>query len=313
MFAQQFGLPLEPQSAAEWIAFIAVQYGGVLFMDSVRYLVFAGGGFLILRVWLGRRLAHRRIQGRVPPTRQLRRELLWSLSTVSIFALLALGTGIAYGHGATRLYLEFGRYGWGYWAFTVALLIVAHDAYFYWTHRAMHHPRLYRWMHRTHHRSVTPSPWAAYSFAPAEAFVQGAFLPPMIFLVPLHPTAILVFVLHQLARNVLGHSGIELFPRGASHGRWLGWLTMTTHHDLHHARVRGNYGLYFTWWDRLMGTEIADYRQTFDRVTATPLTGRAAGASTACPPRLSPETSAEGQRALPPAPAPETSLRRPGP
>lgn len=266
MLAHLLGLPLEPNTTAEWLAFAAAQYAGALFLDGVRYAVFAGAAFGILWVWLGRRLAHRRIQRRVPPSRQLRREALWSLSTVSIFALLALGTGIAFALGWTAVYVEFGAHGWTWWAASLVLLIVGHDTYFYWTHRAMHHPRLYRWFHRTHHRSVSPSPWAAYSFAPAEAVVEGAYLTVLVFLVPLHPTAILVFVLHQLGRNVLGHSGIELFPRGVSHSRWLGWLTMTTHHDLHHRRVNGNYGLYFTWWDRLMATEFKDYEAVFDAV-----------------------------------------------
>jgi sterol desaturase/sphingolipid hydroxylase (fatty acid hydroxylase superfamily) len=277
MLAHLLNLPLEPQGVAEWLAFGTVQFGGALALSAARYGLFAGAAFLILWVLLGRRLAHRRIQGKLPPARQLVRERLWSLSTIAIFALLALVTGIAYALGATSVYLDVGQYGWLYWGLSVVLLVVGHDTYFYWTHRVMHHRRLYRSFHRTHHRSVSPSPWAAYAFAPAEAVVEGAYLTIMVFLVPLHPTAILVFVVHQLVRNVLGHSGIELFPRGASHSRRLGWLTMTTHHDLHHSRVHGNYGLYFTWWDRWMGTEIADYKAVFDAVPRSPEEAEGAG------------------------------------
>ncbi len=266
MLAHMLDLPLDPQTLADWLAFAGAQYGGALALSAARYGLFAGADFLILWVILGQRLAHRRIQSRVPPARQMARERMWSLSTIAIFAALALLTGIAFAQGWTAVYLEFGDHGWLWWAASVVLLIVGHDTYFYWTHRAMHHPRLYRWFHRTHHRSVSPSPWAAYSFAPAEAVVEGAYLTIVVFLVPLHPTAILLFIVHQLARNVLGHSGIELFPRGASHSRWLGRLTMTTHHDLHHRRVHGNYGLYFTWWDRWMGTEVEDYKAVFDAV-----------------------------------------------
>lgn len=32
-------------------------------------------------------------------------------------------------------------------------------------------------------------------------------------------------------------------------------LLLRGHHDLHHAQAGWNYGLYFTWWDRLMGAE----------------------------------------------------------
>ena len=48
-------------------------------------------------------------------------------------------------------------------------IVIAHDAYFYWAHRTMHHPRLFKTFHRFHHRTITPTPWAAYSFAVPEA------------------------------------------------------------------------------------------------------------------------------------------------
>ena len=48
--------------------------------------------------------------------------------------------------------------------------------------------------------------------------------------------------------------------------RWFGWINASTHHDLHHATARSNYGLYFTWWDRWMGTEHPDYYARFASV-----------------------------------------------
>ena len=49
-------------------------------------------------------------------------------------------------------------------------------------------------------------------------------------------------------------------PRALADSRWFGWINATTHHDLHHSSFHYNYGLYFTWWDRLMGTEHPAYR-----------------------------------------------------
>ena len=37
---------------------------------------------------------------------------------------------------------------------------------------------------------------------------------------------------------------------------------------MHHENGRGNYGLWFTWWDRCCGTEQAHYLARFDAVTA---------------------------------------------
>ena len=48
------------------------------------------------------------------------------------------------------------------------------------------------------------------------------------------------------------------------------WLTTVTHHDLHHSESRWNFGLYFTWWDRWMGTEHPRYKEEF-RKNARPI------------------------------------------
>ncbi|HZD26068.1 MAG TPA: sterol desaturase family protein, partial [Alphaproteobacteria bacterium] len=62
----------------------------------------------------------------------------------------------------------------------------------------------------------------------------------------------------------VGHCGFEVFPRGMVRSRWFGWITGVTHHDLHHQDARWNFGLYFTWWDRWMGTEHPDYVRRFE-------------------------------------------------
>jgi sterol desaturase/sphingolipid hydroxylase (fatty acid hydroxylase superfamily) len=147
---------------------------------------------------------------------------------------------------------------------STVLLLISVVAYFYWMRRALHSKMLFRRAHATHHRSRTPTPWAAYSFAPIEAAFEAAYLPLVLLVAPLHLFPIFFFLAHQIARNAIGHSGHELMPPGFTRSRWTGWLTTTTHHDLHHSEGRHNFGLYFTWWDRLMGTEHPDYHARFD-------------------------------------------------
>jgi Delta7-sterol 5-desaturase len=100
-------------------------------------------------------------------------------------------------------------------------MILAHDSYFYWTHRLLHRPEPMRLLHRTHHLSRTPTPWAAYAFSPGEAVVQVAFAPLFAALVPLHPLILLIWSGHMIVRNVLGHAGFELMPAGFARSRWL--------------------------------------------------------------------------------------------
>jgi len=132
----------------------------------------------------------------------------------------------------------------------------------------MHARRLFRPVHLVHHLSTNPTPWAAYAFAPAEALVQAAYVPLVALILPFHPVALGIFLAFMILRNVLGHLGLELFPRDFVRSRFWRWSTTTTHHAMHHRHMNANYGLYFTFWDRIMGTQAADYEETFERVTS---------------------------------------------
>jgi lathosterol oxidase len=77
--------------------------------------------------------------------------------------------------------------------------------------------------------------------------------------------AAFLFTAHMMLRNAIGHCGYEVCPARRDGPPLVGWLTTVTHHDLHHARPRYNFGLYFTWWDRLMGTEDPTYHAEFAR------------------------------------------------
>ena len=239
----------------------------ILTGDFLRYFLSAGGVFLVLWIWRRDHLLHRRIQATFPETAQMRREFAYSLSTVLVFSVVGLGIFLGKDAGIWRIYDDIGEWGWGYYALSIVVAIVAHDAFFYWTHRLMHNRRLSRTIHRTHHLSHNPSPWAAFTFDPAEALVQALFLPVFLLIVPIHGSAVMVFLIHMIVRNALGHSGFEVMPRGMATHPVFGCVTTVTHHDLHHSAPTGNYGLYFTWWDRVMGTEHPGYRDRYVQVT----------------------------------------------
>lgn len=260
--------PPESPDLGDWLLWAADTAARTFATDLFYYLAGAGLTFVLLWVVFRRRLAHRRIDSAFPESRHIRREILFSIASVAVFALIGVGLTYAALAGWTRIYIDFGAYGWGYWLASIAALLVLHDTYFYWTHRLMHHRLLFKHVHRLHHRSHNPSPWAAYAFAPPEAFVQGLFLTAASLVLPLHPTAILFFIVHQIFRNALGHSGFEIFPARWQNHPLLKWINTTSHHHLHHSTGRGNYGLYFLWWDRLMGTEHPESAATFARASA---------------------------------------------
>ena len=214
-------------------------------MDTARYLVAATLMATILALFWGAGLARRKLQARDAIPGQKRREILASLRTAFIFSLLGAIVAVGDHQGWITIYKGFSQAGPLYLGLSLALMLVAHDTYFYWGHRAMHHRRLFTLFHRTHHLSRTPTPWAAYSFAIPEAIVHGAFVPLFLLVVPMHGLGLLAFGVVQILRNVMGHAGAEVHSAAFGPGRWLGWNNTTTHHDLHHEAGRYNYGLYF--------------------------------------------------------------------
>lgn len=261
-------------SAAE----ILSVYGHIVQFDTARYLIGAGTVFLVVNVLLARWLRGRKIRPRSPDWRQIRREFLTSLRTVLVFAMIGTMVYALRGAGLIDVYLEPAERGWAYFAFSVVALIVLHDAWFYWTHRLIHDPRLFRRVHRTHHKSHNPSPWTAYSFDISEAAINAAYLPFALMLIPASPLAIFLFLWHMMLRNAIGHCGYEIFPSLRSGRPLFDWMTTVTHHDLHHAQAGWNYGLYFTFWDRVMGTEHPLYHEKFAEAVRKPLDGSAVAA-----------------------------------
>lgn len=261
---------------ASGTGFVAETYPGIWMFDTARYLLGAGGVFLIVNIFLAQALRNRKIRPKSPGWPQMRREILASLRSAAIFAgiggltiavLAAAGFDVIYGDPLAR--------GWTYFIFSTVMLIVLHDAWFYWSHRLIHHRKLFRRFHREHHKSHNPSPWTAYSFDPGEAVVNAIYLPLVLLLIPSSGLAIFIFINHMMLRNAIGHSGYELFPSSRNGRPIFDWLTTVTHHDLHHAQAGWNYGLYFTWWDRLMETEHPLYREKFAEAVRKPLDGSA--------------------------------------
>jgi len=239
---------------------------GSFTFDMARYLIAAS--LVASVVWLLRQTswASRKIQKREASRADFVREFTASIRTVVVFTVLAVPMVWAFRHGYLHKYS--GTLTPQNYAVYLVAILVAHDTWFYWTHRAMHTKLLYRSFHRFHHLTITPTAWTAYSFAIPEAAISMLFMPFWLALVPTPVTVVFTFLAVMILRNAMGHAGLELHPRGWASHPVLKWISTTTHHDMHHGTsYNHNFGFYFTWWDKLMGTEHPDYVKTFDRVT----------------------------------------------
>ncbi len=234
---------------------------------GIRYFIIAGVAFLAFYLFRKNKISYKKIQKKFPRNKDYVREIGYSIITICIFALVPLTIlHVAAIKTHTLFYTDIHQYGWFYFFLAFPLMFIIHDTYFYWTHRLMHHKKLFRWFHLVHHHSTNPSPWAAYSFHPLEAVVEAGIFVVFLFTIPIHPLHLAVFFLMMIVYNVYGHLGYELYPKGFSK-HWLGkWINTSVNHNQHHQYFKGNYGLYFLWWDRWMHTIRNDYDEKFNAV-----------------------------------------------
>lgn len=244
---------------------------------SVYYLAFAVPFFVVFWVWLKDRLKHRRIQQKPrADKKQIFKELRYSFLTILIITVVDT---LIFSNGAEvyiKIYTDVSQHGWIYFALTTFFLFVVDDTYFYWMHRLMHTDLLYKRVHKVHHESLDTTPFTSFSFHPFEAILeQGTLLFVVLFsmLTPVHFASVIIWQMGNMLLNVVGHLGYEIYPKWLLDAPVLKWLAPTTHHNLHHMRFRGNYGLYFRWWDKIMGTEFDNFQETyraiFQRETAS--------------------------------------------
>ena len=252
-------------SLADMLEHTLVHMRDLALGEYAAFLVFSLGLFG-LAVHLRRKGSFRfRIHNRLAKGEQARRELFNSSRAIVIYnatqVLMRVGV-LAFGYVVTfdtpvSLPLAIASY---------PLIMIGHDAYFYFTHRLMHAPAIFRGVHWEHHRSKHPTVLAAYSFSITESVAQGFYPILYVMLFPCTFPTLIFFYFVAIAHDVMIHSGIDFMPRFLVTDRRFGWICGTIYHDIHHAVGRTNYGLYTRVWDRLFKTEHPDFVAIYDYV-----------------------------------------------
>lgn len=254
-------------------------FGTVLAFFLGHFLLIAGAAYMLFWQWGHERFAHRRIQslavrGRGDGAVQHRAntrparpwmELQYSVLSIVLFALLVSALWLVAETGITQVYFRYDDYGTAYFVFSIVVMAVVHDTYYYFAHRFMHHPRVFRRVHKLHHSFSNPTPFASYAFHPWEALLEVAWFGPLVFLLPIHPAAFAIYVVLLTVLNVVSHLGYELYPPGVAR-----WFITSTHHNMHHSGARGHFMLYFNVWDRMLGTNAPDYERRMREIAERP-------------------------------------------
>lgn len=241
---------------------------GLMFITVVfRYTFVAGIFYTVFYLIDPKGFRHRKIFQSGTSAQQFKKEFLWSTFTSVLFALAGAGMVVLWQLGYTAIYENIHDYP--LWWIPVSFLIATfiHETYYYWLHRWMHKPRVYRLIHKTHHDSHVTSPWTSFSFHPGEGLLQSAIIPVVVLFLPMHYWTIVALLTFMTITSAINHSNVEIYPKGF-YKHWLGkWFIGATHHSLHHTQYRKNFGLYFTFWDKWMRTESEKYKANFEKHT----------------------------------------------
>lgn len=109
--------------------------------------------------------------------------------------------------------------------------------HFYWAHRLLHVPILYKAGHYLHHRNINIGPWSGLSMHPIEHVLYFSCVL-IHFVVPSHPIHFILNLQHASFTPAQGHVGFETVKLTEDKGLPAG----SYFHQLHHRYFECNYG-----------------------------------------------------------------------
>ena len=230
------------------------------FIIFIRYLIFSFTYHIVFFTFLKKTFKNRFLHQKKLKPKQYKKEIFWSSISGLIFGATAVLIYYLYVNNYTAIYQDFEAFSFWYLPISAMLFLLLQDSYYYWAHRWMHLPKVYKYFHLVHHKSIHTSVFTSFSFHPLETIIQAIFFPLIVMLLPIHIYTFLGVLGLMTISATINHAGVEVYPSG-KFGKWLKrWLIGASHHDKHHTKFNYNFGLYFTFWDRLMQTEYQKKR-----------------------------------------------------
>jgi len=186
---------------------------------------------------------------------QIRLEITQTMVAMPIMAIFTVPFFIAEVRGYSKLY-DTTADGPGLWYnyLQFPIFIGFTDFLIYWIHRGLHHPLVYKSLHKPHHKWIMPTPYASHAFHPFDGYVQSVPYHIFPFIFPLQKFAYVVLFAFINFWTVLIHDGEYVANSPIING--------AACHTMHHLYFNYNYGQFTTLWDRLGGS----YRKPNDEL-----------------------------------------------
>jgi plant 4alpha-monomethylsterol monooxygenase len=141
--------------------------------------------------------------------------------------------------------------------------LIINDTIFYWGHRALHIPFLYKSIHKQHHQFKQPIPQASEWAHPVEDIIAN-IIPSLTgcFIMGSHLYVLLFWLFLRMWKSLDAHCGYNLpFPLSIWNGPGMLGCNM---HDFHHESKEGMnscFGAMSIFWDWICGTDRAFYEK----------------------------------------------------
>jgi sterol desaturase/sphingolipid hydroxylase (fatty acid hydroxylase superfamily) len=122
----------------------------------------------------------------------MRQEIIQSMTSMPIMAIFTAPAFYLEVKGYSMLYMDVEKYGWWYMVLQFPLFLMFTDCGIYWIHRGLHHPSIYKHLHKPHHKWIMPTPYASHAFHPIDGFAQSVPYHVFPFVLPLHKFAYII-------------------------------------------------------------------------------------------------------------------------
>ena len=131
----------------------------------------------------------------------------------------------------------------------IFLIPIWSSFHFYWVHRFLHWPPLFKLAHSLHHRNVNVGPWSGLSMHPVEHIIYMSSVL-IHWVVASHPIHVFFHMQWLTIAAVTSHCGFESLLVDDKKKLQLGFF----HHQIHHRYHECNYGNSDMPWDKWFGS-----------------------------------------------------------